>query len=179
MGGNELINFDEMVRYLQLAWKAHWYHTKPGSEQFRRHDGKTPFFVHCQWASATIMHEPLLPIDLRWLGYRVLTLHDVREDTTFPIPLWVPRAVVAVVEDMTFESTQAAMEGISHCSLEAQLFTCYDKASVLQDATWMEQRPPEYRQGYESFALRLAATAKEQYGDLNIVRIIKAICLTS
>jgi hypothetical protein len=178
MGGTEAIDFSEVVKYLQFAWEAHWYHTKPGHERFRRHDGATPFFVHSQWASATIMHEPLLPLELRWLGWRALVLHDVREDTDLPIPEWVPQEVVSLVEEMTFATTQEGMERIWERSPEAQLFTCYDKASVLQDATWMEQRPPEYRRAYEDYALQLATLARERYGDLNVYRIIRAVCQT-
>jgi hypothetical protein len=122
------------------------------------------------------MQEWRLPIELRWIGWRVLLLHDVLEDTTYPLPNWVPEEVLSLVKAMSFENSLAEREEVWERPPIIWLLKAYDKASNLMDGSWMDSRPPEYRQSYRQFALELAARVKERYGDLNIVRIIHALC---
>jgi len=179
MGEARAIDFGEMVRYLELAWDAYQNHPKTPSQSVRRHDGATPYFVHPTWAAMTLMQEAELPLDLRWLGWRALVLHDVQEDTTLGLPSWVPECVRELVGQLSFGSTEEGMKQIWNRPPVVRLLAAYDKASNLLDATWMSSRPLEYGENYKRHALALAADVKENYGDLNICRIIRAICQSS
>lgn len=170
-----VIGFVEILRYLELAWEAHDKHARTPEDRVRRHDGETPHIVHPAWAAFTIMQEPSLSLELRWLGFRVLILHDVLEDTTLELPDWVPEEVRTCVELMCFESTEAEMEEVWERPKEIRLFKTYDKASNLLDGTWMDSREPGYQERYESYALRLADDVQANFGELNICRIIRAV----
>lgn len=168
--------FSEMLPYLQLAWEAYGEHARALEDRVRRHDGETPYFVHPAWAAFTIMQEPGLSLELRWLGFRVLTLHDVMEDTTFELPEWVPEEVRKCVKLMSFEGSEAEMEEVWSRSEAIRLFKLYDKVSNLLDAAWMDTRPVEYRQRYERHTLRLAVDVERNFGSLNICRIALSLC---
>lgn len=169
-------DFGEMLRYLELAWEAHELHARTPEDQVRRHDVVTPYFVHPAWTAFTIMQEPELSLEVRWLGFRVLTLHDVEEDTTFELPSWVPEKVREYVKLMSFESSQAEMEDVWFRPEVIRLFKLYDKVSNLLDGTWMDSREVGYRERYEQHALKLADDVEINFGELNICRTARAIC---
>lgn len=178
MGCTEAIEFDEMIQYLQLAWDSHQHHAKTPEDLVRRHDDTTPYFVHPAWAAMSIMQEPSLPLGMRWMGFRVLTLHDVLEDTTQGIPEWVPLEVRENVKLMSFGSLSAERKEVWSRSESIRLFKLYDKASNLLDGAWMDSREAGYRQSYEQYASRLAGDVERVFGELNICRIVKVICKT-
>ena len=182
MGSNAVegvIDFSEMPRYLLLGWEAHDKYARTTRDRVRRHDNKTPYIVHPTWAASSIMQDPSLPVELRWLGWRVLILHDVLEDTTLKLPDWVPEEVCRSVEMMSFESSQVEMKDIWSRPGGIRLFKLYDKVSNLLDGTWMDSREPGYRERYEQYALRLADDVELRFGTLNICRIARAICRTA
>lgn len=174
-----MIDQGEMLRYLDLAREAHDLHSRTPKDRVRRHDGETPYLVHPAWTAFTIMQEPGLSLELRWLGFRVLTLHDVKEDTTFELPDWVPVEVQEHVTLMSFESSQVEMKEVWSRSEVIRLFKLYDKVSNLMDGTWMDARPEGYRQEYERHTLRLADDVEENFGLLNICRIARVLCSKS
>lgn len=171
-----VIDFEEIRRYLELAWEAHNLHARTTEDRVRRHDGVTPYFVHPAWAAFTIMQEPRLSLGVRWLGFRGLCLHDVSEDTTLELPEWVPPVIRRIVELMSFESSQVEMEEIWSRPRIIRLFKLFDKVSNLLDGTWMDSREPGYRRRYEHYTLALADDVESNYGLLNICQIARAIC---
>ncbi len=142
------------------------------SKAVRKWDGHTPYAIHPTWCAMTILTETTLARDVRERGAAVLLLHDVKEDTTFNLPE-VPEDVSRLVDEMTFESSDEEMEKIWSRSDEAKLFKLYDKTSNLLDGVWMG---PEKRAKYEQYLLRLCETVQPLYGELNIIRIARAIC---
>jgi hypothetical protein len=73
---------------------------------------------------------------------------------------------------MTFASFSEEREQIWKCSETARLLKLYDKVSNLLDGSWMaDAKWDDYVAHTESLGL----FASQRFGDLNIVRITRAI----
>jgi hypothetical protein len=140
---------------------------------FRKYDMQTPMYVHPTWCAMTLMHETSLSYEMRERGALALQLHDVLEDTTAGLPEGLSEDVVRLVEEMTFESYGAELDSFWKISKEAQLLKLYDKVSNLMDGAWMS---PEKRAIYIAYTKLLTQKARENYGELNVVKIAEAIC---
>jgi hypothetical protein len=82
--------------------------------------------------------------------------------------------MLRLVEEMTFTSFEEERENIWSRSERAQLLKLYDKVSNLLDATWMTDS--EWDE-YVTHTNRLTRLAVERFGELNIVRIARAITM--
>jgi len=152
--------------------RAHASQANKPSKAVRKWDGKTPYSVHPIWCAMTLLMETTLSEEIRTLGAQALLLHDVLEDTTAGLPDDTPAEVRALVEGMTFESSDEEMELIWSRSLEIKLLKLYDKVSNLLDSSWMS---PEKRNRYAAYLLRLCDDVEPHYKELNIIRIARAI----
>lgn len=139
----------------------------------RRHDKMTPTAVHPCWGAMTILQEPLLPWRLRWNGAMALALHDVLEDTTAGLPEGTSEVVAKLVGEMTFKNYGEELDSWWKLPSEAKLLKLYDKVSNLLDGSWM---PEEKLVMYKFYTSRLADAVSKLYGNLNIVKIARAIC---
>lgn len=146
--------------------------TKP-SKAVRKWDNKTPYGIHPTWCAMTILTETILSEELRVIGAQALLFHDVLEDTTAELPEIIPPKVVQLVKEMTFASSDEEMELIWSRSKEAMLLKLYDKVSNLLDGSWMSV---EKRARYADYLSRLCDAVEPHYGNLNIIRIARAIC---
>ena len=164
---------DALMVAVNHAFSVHRDESLKLSKSLRRHDGLSPYAIHPCWCALTILQEPLLPHQLRWDGAIALALHDVLEGTTAKLPEGTTESVVKLVDEMTFDSYGEELNSWWKISREAQLLKLYDKVSNLLDGTWMHD---EKAAMYKFYTLRLADIASNHYGDLNIVRIARAIC---
>jgi hypothetical protein len=139
---------------------------------YRRADWKTPYSVHPIWCAMTIACEYALPEPLRQWGVEVLFFHDVVEDTNFVLPTTMSPEVLEGIKAMTFESYDAECEHIWEAQQEIRLLKLYDKVSNLLDAGWMSKKKLEQ---YKTYTRKLAVDVKNNFGDLNIVRIAFAM----
>jgi hypothetical protein len=122
----------------------------------------------------TLLSETALPFDLRVVGYQALLWHDVREDTHLSLPPGTPSEVTDLVDQMTFASFSEEREQIWACSERSQLLKLYDKVSNLLDGSWMADAKWN---DYVEHTRALAEIASERFGDLNIVRIARAVAV--
>lgn len=157
------------VRYVADAHSN--YAAKP-EKAYRKWDQKTPYHVHPIWCAATISTETKLDRRTREDGVQTLLYHDVVEDTTKPLPKKMPQRIKTLVQDMTFESSDAEMKEIWNKSPQVRLYKLYDKVSNLMDGSWMTS---EKRQKYVGYTRRLIKDVEANYGNLNITQIAKAI----
>ena len=162
--------FGQLVGFI---FATHGEHPTKPSKAFRKWDGQTPYAVHPLWCATMLLAEPALPEELRVHGSEALLLHDVLEDTTEGLPVGTSEKVTSLVEDMTFSSSDEEMEKVWSKSDEVILLKLYDKVSNLLDGCWMSA---EKRQKYVAHTLRLASRVERVYGQLNIIRITRAIC---
>lgn len=161
-----------LQRFIEYAIDAHCQHPTKASKAVRKWDGTTPYSVHPIWCATTLLAETAIPEVLRDRGSLALLLHDVLEDTTAGLPDGCPTEVEQLVKDMTFASSDEEMEQVWSRSDEVKLLKLFDKVSNLLDGAWMS---PEKRAKYSAYTLRLAAEVEANFGELNIVRIAKAI----
>lgn len=162
----------EMVNAITHAYFAHTVHAISPDDTVRFHDRLTPYLVHPLWCAATLLQEPKLPVELRRRGYVALLWHDTLEDTMLPLPLETPKEIAQLVHQMTFETFEEERVKLWGCSPEVRLLKLYDKVSNLLDGSWMKA---EKWNVYVDYSLKLTADVENNFGELNIVKIAKAI----
>jgi hypothetical protein len=143
--------------------------TKP-SKAVRKWDGKTPYSVHPLWCAMTILCETRLSEQERELGCQVLAYHDILEDTTYQLE--TTPEVQALVQEMTFESSDAEMTEVWQRSKFVRLLKLFDKVSNLLDGSWMSVAKWNK---YTEYTLKLADDVQAGWGELNIVTIARSI----
>ncbi len=164
------MSYSNLATSVNATLDAHGkYPAKPG-KAFRKWDGTTPYAIHPIWCAMTVLAETALPEEQRLLGYQTLLFHDILEDTTYV--LQTSPEVRALVEAMTFDSSDHEMVEVWNRSEEVRLFKLYDKVSNLLDATWMDSSKWNR---YCEYTLRLAADVEKRWSGLNIVTIARAI----
>ena len=121
----------------------------------------------------TLLTETTLDEETRRTGYLTLLWHDILEDTKLLLPDNAESKVRVLVQELTFEGFQQEMQEIWGRSDIAKLLKLYDKTSNLLDGTWMNQN--QWNQ-YVEYTSKIIDFVAERYGELNIVRIARAIC---
>jgi len=162
-----------LTELVGFVFMAHDESSKSPHGRIRKWDGMTPYGVHPTWCAMTILTETSLPEELRYSGAEALLLHDLLEDTKTPLPKSVNRRVVELVLGMTFESSEQEMRIVWSRGNEILLLKLYDKTSNLLDGVWMTA---EKRTKYSDYLLRLCREVEQVYGNLNIIRIARAVC---
>lgn len=162
----------ELAGLIGYSFRAHAEQPTKPSKAVRKWDGKTPYGIHPTWCAMTLLTETTLPEELRATGAQALLLHDILEDTTAGLPEGISAEVAKLVEGMTFASSDEEMELIWTRSQEIKLLKLYDKVSNLLDASWMSE---EKRERYAAYLVRLCDDVEPRYGQLNIIRIARAI----
>jgi hypothetical protein len=142
-------------------------------ENATRWDHITPYAVHPMWCAMTLLTETTLPNELRYMGYQVLLWHDILEDTDLPLPSSTNQEVRNLIEEMTFNSFCEEKLLLWNRSKEAKLLKLYDKVSNLLDGVWMSD---ELWKDYLIHTLKLIEFVSQEYGELNIIKIARAIC---
>lgn len=167
-GGMEL---EDHIRYVIAS---HRDKAKESSMRFRKHDGETPYGIHPVWCGLTILSELSLPKELRYNGALALLYHDFPEDTFAELPDELPEIVTHWISQMTFYGGSVQeMRDIWNKETEVKLFKLYDKVSNTLDGIWMDA---EKRKVHNAYLSKLAELAEETYGNLNIVKIARAVC---
>jgi len=166
----------EILSSIQFMVDAHIHHPKTEKDTVRFWDNKTPYIIHPTWCAMTLLTETTLPEQLRFEGYQALLWHDVLEDTTMTeLPEGTSDMVHRYVQEMTFNNFSEEINNIWSKDKEIQLFKLYDKTSNLLDGKWMNEN--KWNQ-YVEFTLQLMENVREEYGELNIVKIAKSIAQT-
>jgi len=159
-------------RDLIYVINAHTENIRDSGSTTRKWDGKTPYHVHPIWGATTILHETSLPEDTRVDGSQAFLYHDVPEDTTVELPLWLSDRVKGLIFGMTFDSSEDEWENLWNRDKEIRLLKVYDKTSNMLDSVWME---PERREKHKAHLARLINDAYQNYGDLNIIKIAEVL----
>lgn len=133
--------------------------------------------VHPFWCALMFLNDQRIPYEERYIGYQALLLHDVKEDTDLPIPDWVDKKVVALVDEMTHETWEENLktEGMSPF---VKLLTLVDKLATLYDESI---RPdPVRRKQWKELVEKLLNDVRKTYGDdSRIVTTAKATLETT
>jgi len=163
----------ELENHLRIIIKAHRNHSIKLSRSVRKWDKKTPYWIHPIWCATTLLSETSLPENLRKDGYLALLYHDILEETTVHLPVELPERVKYFIKEMSFVNGSAQeMIEIWNKPSEIKLLKLYDKVSNLMDGIWMDS---EKKQEYNEYVKKLTDEVEVLYGNLNIIRIAKAI----
>jgi hypothetical protein len=121
----------------------------------------------------TLLTETTLPDEIRYPGAIALLWHDILEDTQLPLPANAHFTIKSLVQEMTFTSLDEEFEHVWQRSNTTKLLKLYDKVSQFLDGTWLSNerwnKLVQHTRKLETFALT-------HYGDLNIIRISRAVC---
>jgi len=106
-----------------------------------------------------------------------LLFHDLKENTTAEPPEWLPQGTLDLVGFMSFTSgpgsTEIEMREIWNRPPIVRLLKLYDKVSNLLDGSWMSNE--KWNGQYVPYVLQLADDVERNYGQLNIVRLARAV----
>ena len=174
-----LMNHRKLKLAMDLCVDAHANHAK--KENVRSWDEKTPYFVHPLWCAMTLMQETSPKVQEGKEDYFfALLFHDLIEDTTVVLPDWLSSESVSLIRQMTFfgevGSTEIEKREIWSRPPIVRLLKLYDKVSNLLDGLWMSDE--KWNGQYAPYVLHLANDAETNFGDLNIVRIARAVAIT-
>ena len=156
------------VRDFEYVMKAHTEMAKKEANTVRMWDQRTPYHFHPIWCATTILHETSLPEGIRVDGSQALLYHDILEDTVASLPSWLSERVKGFVEGMTFHSSEDEWKDLWNRDKEVRLLKVYDKTSNLLDGVWMK---PQRRDQHIAHLKKLVADVRENYGNLNILKI--------
>lgn len=144
-------------------------------------DKNTPYFVHPVWCAMMFLQETKLPAYgaiFREECALALLFHDWLEDVEQPLPN-LNDAIKGLIKEMTFSgekgSTEIEIRGIWSKEPLIRLLKLYDKVSNLLDGAWMPDE--KWNEQYVPYVLRLANDVEANYGDLNIVRMARAVAV--
>jgi hypothetical protein len=165
---------DELAAAIQYTIKAHSKFPNTTRGAVRIWDGVTPYAIHPIWCATTLLAEPSLPETIRYPGYLALLWHDILEDTQLVLPLDVRPEVRTLVEEMTFANFEDELARLWGRSDTTKLLKLYDKTSILLDAVWMSDARWNL---VVDHAQKLLDFVLATYGELNIVRMARAICV--
>jgi hypothetical protein len=164
---------DQMNAAIQHTIRAHSHFPNTPRDAIRFWDERTPYAIHPIWCAMTLLTETTLPEEIRYNGYLALLWHDILEDTTLPLPDDTPPQVRTLVEEMTFENFTDEIERLWERSDTTKLLKLYDKVSQFLDGTWLSDAG---RERLLTHTRKLQEFVETTYGELNIVRIARAVC---
>lgn len=158
-----------LKRLLDFVYRAHQEHNR--RKDFRQ-GGKVPFMVHPVWCALTILNDQRIPFTERELGYQVLLLHDVLEDTSLEIPDYVDQKVLDCVKEMTHDNWEDEQK-IDDKSHFIKLLKLCDKVSSMYDENVREDAVR--RKEWKTLTQKLLVDVKNHYGNIRLVTLAKAV----
>lgn len=158
-----------LKRLLDFVYSAHQEHNT--RKDFRQ-DGKVPFIVHPMWCALTLLNDQRIPFEERELGYQVLLLHDILEDTSLEIPDYIDPKVLEHVKEMT-HNTWEEEQNIDSKSPFIKLLKLCDKIASMYDETVRDE--PVRRKEWKALTQKLLNDVKNHYGEIRLVTLAKAI----
>lgn len=159
----------KLKQLIDLAYSAHHEHNT--RNDFRQ-NGQVPFIVHPLWCALILLNDQRIPFVERELGYQVLLLHDVLEDTSLEIPDYVDKKVLELVKEMTHKTWEEE-QNIENKSDFVKLLKLCDKVASMYDET--VRQDPERRKEWKTLTQKLLQAVERHYGNIRLVILAKAI----
>ncbi len=165
----EKIEPRKLKQLLDFIYSAHQEHN---TRQDFRQKGKVPFFVHPVWCAFTLLNDQRIPFAERELGYQVLLLHDIIEDTSLKLPDWVDPQVAGYVQQMTHETWEEEQD-VDEKTPFIKLLKLCDKIASVYDETVKDEG--EKRKEWKALVKKLLCDVEEYYGHIRLVALAKAV----
>jgi len=169
-----MISSETFKKYLDFAYSA--YQENNISDQSYRQDGKVPYVTHPLGAAMLLIADTLIPYEERELGFKILILHDVLEDTSLELPDWVEADVKRGVEEMTYSGPNTLEEKMKWVKNKDPFI----KLLMLYDTFWsLYERhvdgPIERQRVWTKGVASLADEVEKRYGNIRIVQIARNV----
>ncbi len=132
-----------------------------------------PFIVHPLWCALTLLNDQRIPFEEREIGYQVLLLHDILEDTSLPIPDYIDEKIIEYVKEMTHTSWQEEQD-INQKSYFIKLLKLCDKIASMYDET-VRKNVPGRRREWKALTQKLLQDVESHYGNIRLVVLARAI----
>lgn len=169
-----MIESKEFKKYLDFAHKA--YQENNAVNQTHRQNGKVPYITHPLGSAMLLIADTDISYEERELGFKILILHDVLENTSLELPTWIDKEVQDGVKEMTYQGGENVKDKIKWVweknsfyrllVLYDVFWTLYEKhvsGSLMRKKLWQEG------------VLVLAKEVEKDYGTIQIVKIAKSI----
>lgn len=172
-----MITSEEFKKLFDFAFEAHQLNVNEHGSTTRQHQQENvPFVVHPYWCALMILNDTSIPRKQRELGFKVLLLHDVVEDTTLPLPNDLLDEVVQLVGEMTYKNFAEEKELVPHKSTFVQFLKVIDKVATIYDnygegGFLKSERKKEWRQ-YTELLLK---NTEVDFGHTQSYKVAKTI----
>lgn len=163
------ITSEQFKKLIDFAYNAYQKHNVTSQEY--RQDGKVPYIMHPLWCATLLLNDQLIPFKKRKLGFQVLLLHDVIEDTDLSMPDWISREVRNYVQEMTFSTWEEAKREKPKKSIFMKLLFLYDALSSMYEFHVSKKKQKEWKK----LTNDLLEEVENHYGNIRIVQIAKPI----
>lgn len=163
-----VLNPEYFKRLIDFTYEAYQENSKADT---LRQKGKTPFITHPLFAASLLLADRQIPYKERVIGYQVLILHDVLEDTNLELPEWIDENVRKRVEEMTYKNDVEAYLVMSKKGPFGKLLSLCDMLSNMYEDHVRKYKRRRWRKAIEE----LTEDVKKYYGNTRIIQISKAI----
>lgn len=168
---NDILEPELTKKLFDFAHDAHTNHNLRGEDHVIRR-GLYSYMVHPMWAAGTLVADPTLPKEERILGYQILVLHDVLEDTTEKLPDWVGDDVKAGVQSLTHDNWEEEQEAVTHYTPFLKLLKLCDKIQTMYERAIVD---PKKAHEWKQLIERLVGDVEAHYGKTRVGVIAKAL----
>lgn len=158
-----------LKRLLDFVYSAHQEHNT--RKDFRQ-NGKVPFIVHPIWCAFTLLNDQHIPFEEREIGYQILLLHDILEDTSLKIPRDIDPKVLEYVQEMT-HNTWEEEQNIDGKSPFVKLLKLCDKVASLYDET--VNKEPQKQREWKALTAKLLKDVEDHYGKIRLVTLARGV----
>lgn len=160
-----------------VDWAYHAYQEKNVSNQTYRLKGSIPYITHPLGSALLLLADTKIPEQERLLGFKILVLHDVLEDTALALPEWVEEKVKFGVEELTYQGPESLEEKIKWSHSKQDPFI---KLLILHDAFWTLYEygvdgPIKRKELWQQGVGELAEIIAKDYGNIRIVQIARTV----
>lgn len=160
---------DKLKRLLDFAYNAYQENNETG--QAMRHGGKIPYLIHPLWGASLLITDPLIPFEERLLGFEILIVHDVLEDTSLGLPDWVNSKTKGFVDRLSYVEWEDFVKRAKKEIPFMKLLILIDKLESMYELGVSDWK----RESWKQLCRDLLKDVKAHYGNIRIVQIAKPI----
>ena len=163
----------ELAAMITDVFQLHQDFPKKPQNAFRKFDGITPYGVHPTFLAMMILQEDTMEENDRIRRAKALLGHDLKEDTTAPMPEWCKDLeVMALIDGLTFTEEQDPAVEMWNRGYEVILVKFYDNVANLMNT---RMRSPERIERRRENVLKHLAWVESRHPQLEIVKIAKGL----
>ena len=163
----------QLAAMIADVFRLHQEFPRKPAKAFRKFDGVTPYGVHPTFLAMLVLQEEAMAEEDRVRRAKALLGHDLKEDTTAPLPEWCQELpVMELIDGLTFAEDTDPFTEMWKRGDEVILTKFYDCVGNLMGTKTM--RPERVAQRLEN-ARKHLTYVETRYPELEIVKIAKGL----